>query len=151
MISSTSPHIQIKDGSQPSDIAENKQLQTAFKTIQKTALSSGINLDNAIDFVEGLSEEGKAVLKRFHGLYDDISTENMSKEGAYNLLQNPAKRADLNGDGIINIGSEVSVAFPPVLTKSIPMRSTKCGKRVRVRRSFTVSAPRSSNLSLQAV
>lgn len=114
MISSTSLHIQMKDGSQPSDIAENQQLQTAFKTIQKTAWSSGINLDNAIDFVEGLSEEGKAILKRYHGLYDDISTENMSKEGAYNLLMNPSKRADLNGDGIINIGSEVSVAFPPV-------------------------------------
>ncbi len=109
-----SPHIQMKDGSLPSQLSENKSLQSAFKTIQSKAQESGITLDNAIDFVESLTEEGKAVLKRYHGLYDDISTENMSKEGAYNLIMEQSKRADLNGDGIINIGSEVSVAFPPV-------------------------------------
>jgi hypothetical protein len=104
----------MKDGSLPSELSENKSLLTAFKTIQAKAQESGINLDNAIDFVESLTEEGKEVLKRYHGLYDDISTDNMSKEGAYNLIMEQSKRADLNGDGIINIGSEVSVAFPPV-------------------------------------
>ena len=111
---SNSTHIQLKDGSLPSQLSENKSLLTAFKTIQSKAQEYGISLDNAIDFVESLTEEGKAVLKRYHGLYDDISTENMSKEGAYNLIMDQSKRADLNGDGIINIGSEVSVPFPPV-------------------------------------
>lgn len=111
---STSNHIHMKDGSLPSQLSENQSLVTAFKTIQSKARESGITQDNAIDFVESLTEEGKEVLKRYHGLYDDISTGNMSKEGAYNLIMEQSKRADLNGDGIINIGSEVSVAFPPV-------------------------------------
>lgn len=111
---STSTHIHLKDGSLPSELSENQSLLTAFKTIQAKAQESGITLDNAIDFVESLTEEGKALLKRYHGLYDDIVTDNMSKEGAYNLIMEQSKRADLNGDGIINIGSEVSVAFPPI-------------------------------------
>lgn len=111
---STSTHIHFKDGSLPSQLSENSSLLTAFNTIRTKAEESGITVDNAIDFVESLTEEGKAVLKQYHALYDDISTENLSKEGAYNLITEQSKRADLNGDGIINIGSEVSVPFPPV-------------------------------------
>ena len=114
MIFSSQTHIHLQDGTLPPDIAGNAQLQNAFKTIQQTARASGITLDNAIDYVESLSEEGKAVLKNYHGLYDDIGTGNMSKEGAYNLLIEPSRRADLNGDGVVNIGAENSVAFPPV-------------------------------------
>jgi hypothetical protein len=104
----------MQDGTLPPDIAGNTKLQNAFKSIQQSAHNSGVTLDNAIDFVESLSEEGKTALKNYHGLYNPISTENMSKEGAYNLLMEPSRRADLNKDGVVNIGAENSIAFPPV-------------------------------------
>ena len=113
MISTNNIHIQMSDGSTPS-YQNNSKLTREFTVIQKMAKEVGVTPDNAINFINSLSDKDRDILARFHGLYDGLSTDNLSKEGAYNLLQLPAKQVDLDKNGVTNIGSQISVTFPPV-------------------------------------
>jgi len=95
-------------------IQPTSPLQKSFDAIVKKADEAKIKPDTAVQFVASLSEEERTTLQDYHDLYGSINPEKLSKEGAYNLLVPTQKRADLDGDGVVRVGEEQSIRFPPI-------------------------------------
>jgi len=70
---------------------------------------------SAKQFLASLSHEEKELVRKANSLADPIQTANVSEEGAINLFRQPdsSDSVDLNNDGIVEVGIERTIQFPP--------------------------------------
>jgi hypothetical protein len=68
---------------------------------------------NPIGFLQTLTPRELTALQYQHGLADPIRPEDLTFEGAFNLLQMPDQGRDLNRDGLIHHGISGTITFPP--------------------------------------
>jgi hypothetical protein len=63
-----------------------------------------------------MTNDELALIQKAHFLADPINVASLSEEGATNLLSRPGRseKVDLNNDGIVEVGSARTIAFPPV-------------------------------------
>lgn len=64
-------------------------------------------------FLRSLTGSEMEVLRQVHCLADSINIQNLSLEGAANLLTQPGSGQDLNNDGLTTTGAANSFTFPP--------------------------------------
>lgn len=107
-------------------------LQTLFGTTERINRSSNVSIDNQARFaailnkayssdamnapeafLRSLSEQEIETLRINHNLAEQINVENLSREGASNLLMPNGHSQDLNNDGIDEIGAAHTMTFPP--------------------------------------
>lgn len=71
---------------------------------------------SAREVLQQMSDEELDLVRRANSLADGISINELSEEGATNLLHQPdfSDRVDLNNDGIVEVGAARSITFPPV-------------------------------------
>lgn len=67
------------------------------------------------NFLKSLSQAELAVVQKAHSLANTININQLSTEGAANLLTQPDPdfRVDLNNDGLVEIGEAKTFSFPP--------------------------------------
>ena len=63
-------------------------------------------------FLDSLSEDQLDVVRRVHSLAEPISVDDLSEEGALNLLIPPPAQVDLNHDGFTRSGIAYGMRFP---------------------------------------
>ncbi len=79
--------------------------------LNKAYVSHG--MDNPQGFLQSLSPAELAVLQREKSLADTIQSQQLSKEGAMNLLLPNGYSVDLNRDGFEEVGLARTAGFPP--------------------------------------
>lgn len=85
-----------------------------FEEIYNEAKEKGIDISNAKDFLNSLSEEELSTLQHYTLLVDDINVSQLDDEGAYNLLLHHYEKYDFNNDGLISNGIGKSTSLLPV-------------------------------------
>ena len=84
-----------------------------FEKIYEEAKSSDIKLSNSKEFLNDLSSEELSTLQNYARLVDEISVDELSDEGAYNLLMHFYEKYDFNNDGITEIGKAKALSMIP--------------------------------------
>ena len=92
----------------------SKQLQEQFLKLQKQAKRQEVNLENAKQFLQKLDTKALELLQKYHQLPGKIDAQNISDEGAYNLLLSAKNQADFDKDGNITVADKISLKFPPM-------------------------------------
>lgn len=85
-----------------------------FEAIYNKAKAEDVNLSNAQEFLNTLSQSELQTLQKYTGLADAINVNSLSAEGAYNLLLHDKEQYDFNGDGVAQVG--IGKHFLPVPT-----------------------------------
>lgn len=75
-----------------------------FEAIYNRAKEESVNLSNAKEFLQTLSQEEMKTLKNYSGLVETINISAISSEGAYNLLLHDNEQYDFNSDGAAEVG-----------------------------------------------
>ena len=76
----------------------------SFELIYAKAEEQDINLSNAKNFLESLSQSELRTLQKYSGLADSINVNSLSAEGAYNLLMHDNEQYDFNDNGTAEVG-----------------------------------------------
>lgn len=82
------------------------------KVVDKAAAQGGYSDPQA--FLKTLSTPELAALQHVHSLADPIDPDNLTKEGALNLLYSPDQAKDIDHDGFEMVGKAKTWTFPPV-------------------------------------
>lgn len=90
--------------------SENERLAYA-SILNKAYLNHG--MDNPQGFLQSLSPAELAVIQREKSLAEPIQPQQLSKEGAMNLLLPTGYSVDLNRDGFEEVGLARTAGFPP--------------------------------------
>ncbi len=83
-----------------------------YAAILNRAYSSGA-MNDPQRFLQSLSSDELHVVQEQHGLADAIQPQQVSAEGAYNLLLPTGYSMDFNKDGIDEVGIARTMHFPP--------------------------------------
>lgn len=75
-----------------------------FEAIYNKAKDESVNLSNAKEFLQTLSQEEMKTLKNYSGLAEAVDIGVISSEGAYNLLLHDNEQYDFNNDGVAEVG-----------------------------------------------
>lgn len=75
-----------------------------FEAIYNKAKEESVNLSNAKEFLQTLSQEEMKTLKNYSGLAETINIGAISAEGAFNLLLHDNEQYDFNNDGAAEVG-----------------------------------------------
>lgn len=75
-----------------------------FEAIYQEAQQKDVKLSNAKEFLNTLSKDQLSTLQHYTGLADSINVDQLSNEGAYNLLMHDYEKYDFNGDGMVQNG-----------------------------------------------
>jgi hypothetical protein len=75
-----------------------------FEAIYNKANANNVNMSNAKDFLNSLTKEELSTLQNYTRLADEINVDNLSDEGAYNLLLHHYEKYDFNNDGVTEDG-----------------------------------------------
>ena len=95
-------------------VRENqKPFEIKFEEIYEKAKNADLKLDTAKEFLGSLSRDELRVLQKFDGLADSINVDNVSAEGAYNLLVHDYEEYDFNNDGSVEVGIGKQLATIP--------------------------------------
>lgn len=94
-----------------------EQLKQGFGEILARAHSEGGYVDPQ-SFVKSLSKEELATIQQVHLLARPIGVDELTEEGALNLLLPPAAGVDLNHDGLTQSGIGYRIGFPDSTTPS---------------------------------
>ncbi len=91
---------------------DNKEIADFSAILQKASASQS----SAKDFLNSLSAQELTLIQKANSLADNIYVNDLSTEGAQNLLSQPdgSDRVDLNNDGIVEVGAGRTIQFPPV-------------------------------------
>lgn len=94
-------HVEIMKGlNMPEGFNEVREAyKEDFEKIYLKAKQEGVDLSNAKEFLNSLSKDELSTLQNFTKLADEIDVEELSDEGAYNLLLHHYEKFDFNGDG----------------------------------------------------
>lgn len=76
----------------------------SFELIYEKAQKQDINLSNAKDFLNSLSQSELNTLQNYSGLADSIDVSSITAEGAYNLLMHDNEQYDFDGNGTAEVG-----------------------------------------------
>jgi hypothetical protein len=82
------------------------------KLMDKAAAQNAF--DNPKKFLQTLAPTELATLQTIHGLAKPVNPDNISQEGALNLLLSPDKAQDTDHDGFQMVGLAKTWQFPPV-------------------------------------
>lgn len=85
-----------------------------FENLYNKAKDEKISISNAKDFLNSLSKEELSTLQHYTLLADEINVDELSDEGAYNLLLHHYEKYDFDGDGLISNGISVGMGFIPI-------------------------------------
>lgn len=88
-----------------------EELKLAYGEILVRAHEEGGHADPHA-FLKKLSEDELAVVQQVHRLADPINVDELTVEGAVNLLVPPAAQIDLNRDGLTRCGVAYGLRFP---------------------------------------
>lgn len=86
---------------------------SAFETIYQKAQKENVNLTNAKEILQSLSQAELSTIQKYKSLADPIDTKNLSQEGAYNLLVHNYENIDYDGDGYVEVGIGKSIPMIP--------------------------------------
>lgn len=75
-----------------------------FQKIHDDAKNKGVNISNAKEYLESLSNEELSTLQNYTRLANEIDVDTLSDEGAYNLLLDHYEKYDFNNDGLVEDG-----------------------------------------------
>ncbi len=75
-----------------------------FEDIYNKAKANNVGISNAKKFLNSLTKEELSTLQNYTRLADEVNVDNLSDEGAYNLLLHHYEKYDFNNDGIIEDG-----------------------------------------------
>ncbi|MDP3479343.1 MAG: hypothetical protein Q8R88_06200 [Desulfoprunum sp.] len=92
--------------------AEVTEVSDLFKQVIDKAAASG-GYDDPQTFINNLSPAELDALQHIHCLADPIIPQELSKEGALNLLYSPDQAKDINNDGILSTGLAAGWSYPP--------------------------------------
>jgi len=109
-------HIEIvKDLKMHSDFTNSRaEYKDDFEKIYTEAKEESVNLSNAKEFLNSLSEEELSTIQHYVGLADPIKTGGLSNEGAYNLLVHHYERFDFDQNGLVDVGLAQTKNMIPV-------------------------------------
>ncbi len=93
------------------DSADAQLFEQSYGEILVQAYDQGGYADPKA-FLDSLSEDQLEVVRRVHSLADPISVDELSEEGALNLLLPPPAQVDLNHDGFTRSGIAYGMRFP---------------------------------------
>ncbi len=93
------------------DESDGAELKQAYGEILVRAHEEGGHADPHT-FLKNLSEEELAVVQHVHHLADPIGVDELTVEGAVNLLVPPAAQVDLDRDGLTRCGVAYGLRFP---------------------------------------
>lgn len=85
----------------------------SFEEIYKKAEQEDIKLSNAKEFLKSLSSAEMTTLQKYSSLADSIDINNISNEGAYNLLMHDNERYDFDNDGVVEVGRAKTTSVIP--------------------------------------
>lgn len=88
-----------------------KQLKQGFGEILARAHSEGGYVDPQ-SFLKSLTKDELKTIQHVHLLADPVGVDQLTEEGALNLLLPPAAGVDLNGDGLTQSGKGYRIGFP---------------------------------------
>lgn len=71
-----------------------------FEIIYNKVSENNIDMSNAKEFLNSLTKEELSTLQNYTRLADEVNIDNLSDEGAYNLLLHHYEKYDFNNDGI---------------------------------------------------
>lgn len=75
-----------------------------FESIYQKAQEEDVQMSNAAEFLQGLTQEEMDILQHYSGLADAIDANSISNEGAYNLLLHDYEQYDFNENGSVEVG-----------------------------------------------
>lgn len=84
-----------------------------FEKIYQKAQDNDVDLTNAKEILQSLSQKELSTIQNYKSLSDPIRVENLSQEGAYNLLVHNYENLDYDGDGYVETGIGKSVPLIP--------------------------------------
>lgn len=91
--------------------ADGEGLKQAYGEILVRTHEEGGHADPH-SFLKSLTEDELAVVQQVHRLADPINVDELTVEGAVNLLVPPAAQIDLNRDGLTRCGVAYGLRFP---------------------------------------
>ncbi len=90
-----------------------KPFKEGFEDIYNKANANNVDMSNAKDFLNSLTKEELSTLQNYTRLADEVNVDNLSDEGAYNLLLHHYEKYDFNNDGIIEDGMAKTLGMIP--------------------------------------
>jgi len=91
-----------------------------FEKIFERAQDAQLDLHSAKDFLKNLTHEEMTTLQKYAGLADEINTQSLSAEGAYNLLMHDNEKYDFNADGVAEVGiAKTSLSVPTTMPPDV--------------------------------
>jgi len=108
-------HVEIMKGfNMPEGFNEVREpYKEDFEKIYSKAKQEGVDLSNAKEFLNSLSKDELSTLQNFTKLADEIDVDELSDEGAYNLLLHHYEKFDFNGDGFREDGKAKTSGLIP--------------------------------------
>lgn len=85
-----------------------------FEKIRQEAKDEKVNISNAKEFLNSLSQEELKTLQHYSGLANEINVGKLNDEGAYNLLLHHYEKFDFNNDGFISDADAMTQSLIPV-------------------------------------
>lgn len=84
-----------------------------FENIYAQAIEEDVKLSNVKEFLADLTEEELATLQNYAQLADKIEINELSDEGAYNLLMHFYEKYDFDNDGFTEDGNTKTISLIP--------------------------------------
>ncbi|WP_419774012.1 hypothetical protein [Halarcobacter sp.] len=141
-------HIEIvKELKDHSDFTNSRaEYKDDFEKIYSEAKEEKVNLSNAKDFLNSLSEEELSTIQHYVGLADPIKTGSLSNEGAYNLLVHHYERFDFDQNGLVDVGlaqtrNMIPVNMPETEKRALVASLNEMKEGDRFKAMFLISLP----------
>ncbi len=90
-----------------------EEYHDSFEKIYTEAKEQNIGLADAKAFLYSLNKEELSTLQHYTNLADGINIDDISDEGAFNLLVDRNEKYDFNNDGIVEDGKAQSISLIP--------------------------------------
>jgi len=90
-----------------------EEYKDGFEEIYSKAVESDVKLSNAKEFLSDLTQEELSTLQNYSQLANKINIDEISDEGAYNLLMHFYEKYDFDNDGFTENGNNKSISLIP--------------------------------------
>ncbi|MCJ8345392.1 hypothetical protein MJH12_07620 [bacterium] len=119
--------------------SEEEQFSFIFQNAQEQ-MDQGVSAKNIL---KSMSNQNKELIQRYRSLADSIDNiDQLSKEGATNLLKQHGNEVDFNNDAIVEVGKAKTFIFPPVnSSKKVKDAWTETTKDMTMKERLLAEAP----------